>query len=153
MMVVSVVDSWSRVFPVLWRQRRLLLRGNVRRWNARQMGQMGRRRRNLMRGRRWRRRVTHVLLLLGWLRRMSVNHPAPATEPSRSFRMHFYVWGFNVANHESLLLLSDVPVFLGFHYTMITFFFSTFTTVIGFNKLITFLAICLLSRKFTLSRT
>lgn len=51
-----------------------------------------------MRGRRWRRRVTHVLLL-GWLRRMSVNHPAPATKPSRSFRMHFNALGFNVADH------------------------------------------------------
>lgn len=101
MVVVSVVDSWPRVFSALRWRRLLLLQGNVRRWNARQMGQMGRRRSNLMRGRCWRRRVTHVLLLLlGWLRGMAVNHPAPAaTKPSRSFRMHFYVLGFNVANH------------------------------------------------------
>lgn len=90
MMMVSVVDSWAGVvFPAfLWRRRWLLLLlrhrarlGNVRRWNARQMGQM--RWRNLMR-RRWRRKghmgmsllLLLLLLGLGW---MSVNHP---TEPS-----------------------------------------------------------------------
>lgn len=88
MMVVSVVDSRTGVmFPVLWRSwwmLLLLLRhrarlGNVRRWNARQMGQM--RWRNLMgRRRRWRMRhmgMSLLLLGLGW---MSVNHPT--TEPS-----------------------------------------------------------------------
>lgn len=85
MMVVSVVDSWTGVvFPDLWRRWWLLLLlrhrarlGNVRRWNARQMGQM--RWRNLMR-RRWRRMghmgMSLLLLGLGW---MSVNHP---TKPS-----------------------------------------------------------------------
>lgn len=88
MMVVSVVDSRTGVmFPGLWRRwwmLLLLLRhrarlGNVRRWNARQMGQM--RWRNLMgRRRRWRMRhmgMSLLLLGLGW---MSVNHPT--TEPS-----------------------------------------------------------------------
>lgn len=90
MMVVSVVDSRTGVvFPGLWRRwwmlLLLLLRhrarlGNVRRWNARQMGQM--RWRNLMGHRRWWWRMGHMrmsllLLGLGW---MSVNHPT--TEPS-----------------------------------------------------------------------
>lgn len=50
-------------------------------------------------GARWwrlRRRVTHVgmRLLLRWLRRMSVNHPAPGAKPVTSFRNHFFfVWG------------------------------------------------------------
>lgn len=73
------------------------------------MGQMRRRRRNLMRsGARWwrlRRRVTHVgmRLLLRWLRRMSVNHPAPAAaaKPVTSLRNHFFfVWGMHYhSNH------------------------------------------------------
>lgn len=124
MMMVSV-DSWTGMLSALrlrWRRRLLLLLrvGNVRRWNARQMGQMRRRRRNLMRGRRWRRRMTHVgmglllLLLLGWLRGMAVNHPAPA-KPSRSFRnqFEFCFWDrLAFVSHESLL---RGPVFVFFY--------------------------------------
>lgn len=158
MMMVSV-DSWTGVLSALrlrWRRRLLLLRvGNVRRWNARQMGQMRRRRRNLMRGRRWRRRMTHVgmglllLLLLGWLRGMAVNHPAPA-KPSRSFRNQFVfcVWDrLAFVSHESLL---RGPVFVFFflsgffvnHFSL----FSVCTTVIWFHKLITFCDLAFLEK-------
>lgn len=101
MMVLSVVDSWPRVFSALlwwWQWWLLLLRRYIRRRNARKMGQMWRRRRNLMRGGPWRWRMTHVgmrLLLLLWrLRGMSVNHPAPAKPTSASsFGSHFYGFG------------------------------------------------------------
>lgn len=100
MMVLSVVDSWPRVFSALlwwWRQWwLLLLRRYIRRRNARKMGQMWRRRRNLMRGGPWRWRMTHVgmRLLLWRLRRMSVNHLAPAKPTSASsFGSHFYGFG------------------------------------------------------------
>lgn len=89
MMMVSVVDSWTGVvFPGLGRRWWLLLLrhrarlGNVRRWNARQMGQM--RRRNLMR-RRWRWMGHMGMALLLGLRWMSVNHPTkPSGRPRRS---------------------------------------------------------------------
>lgn len=70
--------------------------GTVRQRNARKMGQMWRRRRNLMRGGPWRWRMTHVgmRLLLLRLRGMSVNHPAPAKPTSASsFGSHFYGFG------------------------------------------------------------
>lgn len=63
-------------------------------------------------GARWRRRVTHVgmrlllLLLLLWLRGMSVNHPAPGKH-STSFRNHFF-FGWDI--YEVALSLTTVGV-------------------------------------------